>query len=696
MFFIVRWVLAIGNVLVATRDAGTDAPQTPLSTRQRTRRRTSSLKGTPTCSRHTLHVTITSAPHVQDVLAAATCIRPASPAPVFVLKHTTIDHDAYLSKSDPELPTAHLNAPQDVPQRKERVHSSAEAGPSSVRSCEALDNRQEEQVWCDVYDANVKILQKPTNGPECTAIIMDFETTQLLDALYSEPGAVLWEPDVPGAPYIALTPADESWDEFTDRCSNQPIPQWIGPYLHVPLAMPAFSPYGPTQSPLADTEMPIPVFSPSRFADSVRVALEQVPYQALFAQRHAYKAVAYVAALVGESIRAFYEDPAALGRLDALDQCAWTDPGAPVLEMWRRCLMVTIFESENPFAVPHIVVTGTLPNAPWDVEAATLPEQDTKNLLYVPVWSFIADLLEEQEEEAAEEEAETEAEEWWRDDSEEEAIVMEARYYVAVPVLLSESEDESDEARTPSPPSWPMHAFPSSTVRNSTPLEDVFEEDEDAGEIPSVTEARVRKPWLDDDCKEEPEPRSVNPSATFSPRFNFNATLSPIGEVSFEAAYRPLAAGYQSLWTSGARASTARDTANDARSELGADSDAYSMLSVYTDALEEQPNSETDADQSEDECRRYRRAQALPRPACNIFVNADDSDASSIASPPPARPRALSFVLAVAPEPRARHRGARRISPRARSTGLISRTTILGNSRAGRFPAPAPATTRRV
>jgi hypothetical protein len=72
------------------------------------------------------------------------------------------------------------------------------------------------------------------------------------------------------------------------------------------------------------------------------------------------------------------------------------------------------------------------------------------------------------------------------------------------------------------------------------------------------------------------------------------------------------------------------------------------MVSVYTDALEEQPS---DADQSEDEFRRYRRAQALPRPSCDIFLNAEDSDASSIASPPPPRSRGLPFAFP--PEPRA-------------------------------------------
>ncbi|KAJ7232203.1 hypothetical protein B0H12DRAFT_194456 [Mycena haematopus] len=90
------WMLAIGKRPFATRD---DAPTMPPATRQRTRKRTSSLKGTSTCSCHSLHVTITSAPHVQDVLAAATCVRTASLPPVFVLKHTAANLDASPSMS---------------------------------------------------------------------------------------------------------------------------------------------------------------------------------------------------------------------------------------------------------------------------------------------------------------------------------------------------------------------------------------------------------------------------------------------------------------------------------------------------------------------------------------------------------------------------------------------------------------------
>ncbi|KAJ6539583.1 hypothetical protein B0H19DRAFT_1269888 [Mycena capillaripes] len=599
MFSFIRKALAIGRLLAATRDdAPHDAPTTASHTRQRVQATwTASLKGEATCSRRSLVVTVTSAPHVHDVLAAATSIRAPASVPVFVLKHTTTEED-----DDDEVIAS------DAPRKRD-----ASQGVYFVD--ELLCIRTQAQVWGDVntYDAPgaVEILHNSDtldDTPECTAL-MFMQTIDLLHALYQEPGTVVWDPVLPGLPYIVLTPADESWDEFADRCSNQPIPQWVGAYLHVPLAPPVFSPFGPTE-PLRDDREIVPVFSPSRFTASVCMALEQAPYQALFAQRHAYKAVAYVAALVGGSVRVFYDDPAELQRLDQLCVFVWTDPAAPLLEMWRGCFMITILESENPFAgVPHIVVNGTLPNAPWDVEPVLVPEQD-EGLLSVPVWSYIRELLEEGDEDDA----------WYRDSEDEEA------QYCAGP--LSESEDDSDEARTPSPPSWPI-TFP---VRNSTTrLQDVSEEDEDESEVPSVTEALVRKPWLqdeDDDEEESPPTLLAPPPPLPTTRFNFSATLSGIGEGTSEGAYRPLTPSYKPLWTSDARLAASPD---------GEPPESGDDRSVYTDALEEQP---TDTEQSEDdEHRRYRRAHLLPRPSCDIFLNVDDD--ASIKSPTPSAPLGL-------------------------------------------------------
>ncbi|KAJ6490335.1 hypothetical protein C8R47DRAFT_465742 [Mycena vitilis] len=617
---IIRRALAIVKRIGATRDSRVpDAPTGATKTRvKRSRSRTASLKGDATCSRHSLHVTITSAPHAHDVLAAATGVRvDATASPVFILKHTTTEEEqdeqvASERTTAQDIPLPHRIQPTDA-------YEHADPADDVCGGCEAaaIEWRSDEN------DANaVEILQNSAHSQKCTAL-MDLETSYLLQALQQEPGTIIWEPEVPGAPFIALTPSDEDWDEFLDRCANQPIAQHE-PYLHVPFIPSPPSPYGPTSSPPDPWEV-ITVFSRSRFAASVCMTLEQTAEQALFAQRHTYKAVAHVAALSGESVRAYYDDPVVLQRLNGLAAYRWTDPAAPLLEMWRGCFMVMILESAHPFAgVPHIVVNGTLPNAPWDVEPAVLPEQD-ETLLSVPSWSYLQFFEQQQEEEVRGEDT------WYKE--EEEASVQ------YIPVPLSESEDESDEARTPSPPSWPL-TFPASTVRTSTLL---FEEEEGRTEVPSVTEALVRKPWLHEDDVEASSPapppsRTSTPPGTFSSRFNFNISLPAIDEVDPEAAYRPTAASYRPLWTSDAM--EAVDLSGDDQSvytdALGDDQ------SIYTDALEEQP-SETDGDQSETEdrgeARRYRRANALLRPSCNIFSNADDD--ASIKSPTPSASLAL-------------------------------------------------------
>ncbi|KAJ7498677.1 hypothetical protein FB451DRAFT_6259 [Mycena latifolia] len=298
------------------------------------------------------------------------------------------------------------------------------------------------------------------------------ESADLLAALYNEPGAVVWESAVPDVPHIVFTPADEAWDDFAGRCSNQPNQQWVGPYLHVPLAISPFSPFGPTDPP-RKFALPVTVFSRSRFAASVSLSLNHTPSQALFAQKRAYKAVAYVACLAGSSLRAYYDNPTILQILDNLYVFAWTDPAAPLLEVWRTCFMISVYESDHPFAgVPHIVVTDTLPNAPWDIETAMLPEQDER-FLSVPMCAY-TEMIEEED---------TDDDKWYCGDDEEEVSSYTAHW--------SESEEESEYARTPSPPSWPLRAYPTSTGRSASTLDDVFEEDEDAGRGFKMTMTRT-------------------------------------------------------------------------------------------------------------------------------------------------------------------------------------------------------------
>ncbi|KAJ7044585.1 hypothetical protein C8F04DRAFT_590976 [Mycena alexandri] len=652
MFSIVRKMLAIGNVLATARDCEPNAPTTHPKTRQRTRSRRSrastvkdSLKGVPTCHGHTLLVTVTAAPHIHDVLAAATCIRDPAVIPVFVLKHITIEQNVLAITESKPYGAQNIAVPQRV-NASERV-----AEPSGPRSCEAdVEAEVDVEVWRDENDVDAEILQKPNSHQKCTAInVMTIQTINFIKVLYQDPSTIVWAPERPGVPFIALTPADETWEEFACRCSNQPGQQF-DPYLHVPFddSSAAFSPFGPTDAPSNDGEEPIQVFSPSRFAASVCLSLkEHAPYQALFAQKHAYKAVAYVASLVGATVRAYYDEPAVCEHLEELYVFTWSDPATPLLEMWRNCFMITIHESEHPFAgVPHIVVNGTLPNAPWDTELVVLPIQD-EEYLTVPLWSYMepAEALEEEEE----------AEDAWYRDSEEEEQGVQYRS-----ITVSESEDELEEARTPSPPSWSMLAFPSSTVRSSTRLEDVCEEDENASSVPPVTETRIRKPWLqDNDEHKEDSPSSVSstppaasnarPPPAFSARFSFNAPLSEIGEASREAAYQPLSPSYIPLWSSEAllAASSSANMDDDARTihTMRTEFDSSDDRSVYTDALEEQPPDEEDNDENDTASEYGHHARTVPRPSCDIFLDDGDDDVSYRAPPAP-RPRGKANIPA--------------------------------------------------
>lgn len=324
---------------------------------------------------------------------------------------------------------------------------------------------------------------------------------------------------------------------------------------------------------------------------------------------------AYVACLAGSSLREYYDDPTVLKHLDQLYVFAWSDPAAPLLEVWRGCFMISIYESAHPFArVPHIVINGTLPNAPWDTEAAVVPEQDER-FLTVPMWTYM-DSAEEQEEEVDADDA------WYAGDDEEEV-----HHYAA---SWSESEEDFDEASTPSPPSWPNRAFPTSTGRRAPMLDDVFEEDEDAGEVPSVLEARFRRSWLkDDDEEEEDSPSLVH--RTRAARFTFSTTLSDIGEITTpEEVYRPLAPDYKSLWTADAMLPASQGRDADART---AQLDSADDGSLYMDALDQIDDSEAesqyvDAEQPEDtEDENGSHAHEVPRPSCDLFLNDEDDDA---------------------------------------------------------------------
>ncbi|KAJ7653492.1 hypothetical protein B0H17DRAFT_1100746, partial [Mycena rosella] len=155
----------------------------------------------------------------------------------------------------------------------------------------------------------------------------------------------------------------------------------------------------------------------------VSISSSHASHQALFAQRHAYKAVVSTSptrprisrATPGSSLRAYYDSPIVHAKLDKLYLFAWTDPAAPFLEIWRTCFMVSVYESENPFrGVPHI--------------PALVPEQDERFLTVSTCYMQVA-----------EEEEDTD-DKWYCGDDEEEEVPCVVHW--------SESEEESDDART--------------------------------------------------------------------------------------------------------------------------------------------------------------------------------------------------------------------------------------------------------
>ncbi|KAJ7118044.1 hypothetical protein C8R46DRAFT_1204014 [Mycena filopes] len=622
---LVRRVLEVVRATAAARDAtDRNAVSAPTQTHPATRRtrtrsasassNTNTIKASATCHGHPLLVTVTAAPHILDVLAAAT-----SPPPFFQpVFRITIEENVVAAEV---AETGAASAQNIVVPRPPRASERVDAG-GVVGGC------TQARPWeNDVVDANATLQKPVTNPTTCTTLnVMTWDTIDLVEALFHDPSTIVWMPDCPGIPFIALTPADESWEDFTGRCSNQPGQQLQGPYLHVPFdhSAAAFSPFGPTEPASSDDadEEPIAVFSPSRFAVSVCLLKDHAPYQALFAQKHEYRAVACVAALVGVSVRAYYDDPAICANLEALYTYAWTDPAAPLLEMFRDCIMVTIHESEHPFArVPHIVVSGTLPNAPWDTDTAVLPPQD-EECLRVPMWAYM------QPQEEYDEDA------WYRESEEEEEEELGVQYCDTTAVSESE-EDEADEARTPSPPAWSTLAY---STNSTTRLD---EEEESARSLPSVTETRVRKPWLEDDDDKAESPssssRAPGPPPAHSARFSFNAPLSEIGEAPYEGTYQPLSPSYVPLWSSQAfLAAAADDDEDDARTIRTTHTafDSCDAHSVYTDALEEQPHSEEDTDNDNDTASEYaHRARAVPRPSLELF--SDDEDDASYKAPAP-------------------------------------------------------------
>ncbi|KAF7291003.1 hypothetical protein HMN09_01279400 [Mycena chlorophos] len=474
---------------------------------------------------------------------------------------------------------------------------------SSRVSGVAQDTRAPNRLLCggvsilmDIHIDDVARQNTLESTAKCNLLMptISFEPAQVISRLLKDPTAVfLCESSSPShepesePTYIVLTPAEEGWDDFTSRCSNQPNPQWQ-PYLPVPPTNYTFSPFGTTiPNTEGETERPEPitVFSPSRLAAfTAQLALQTVE-QALFTQRHMAQAVAHDACNAGASVREYYDHPQILAKLDHLCEYAWTDPAAHLLESWRRCLLVTIHESDCPFAAPHIVVSHSLPNAPWDCEAVVPPVQDTE-MLEVPVWVY---QQQKHEDEQLEDEDEFMA---------QEAEMVEDEF------VEPESASESDEAGTPSPPSW----IPELRQKLETLLED-DEEDEARHPVPTLRQTASRRPWLDEDDDFIPPIRVTRLSCV---RIELSCSLPTIDEGP-EPAYQPNCR--PPLWSSQSW-SPAQYLAE--------------LLVVAAGQLEAAEVDEEDTE--EDDSEEYGFGTGY-RPSCNIFIDTDDTPQPSPISP---------------------------------------------------------------
>ncbi|KAJ7068545.1 hypothetical protein C8F01DRAFT_613874 [Mycena amicta] len=462
------------------------------------------------------------------------------------------------------------------------------------KSCERVGVVAMECRDMDDVDTHLGSIPPPCTASKCTQIMTSTtqpEETQILAQLVKEPGAVWLCESAAG--HIVLTPAEEGWPDFTNRCSNQPNPQWA-PYLGVPPVNYAYSPFGPTNPVEEERPEPITVFSPARFAAFIAALVLQTPKQAVSTQQAMFKAVAYDACLAGASVREYYDHPVILERLNGLYTYVWDDPAAHLLESWRHCFLVTIHESDHPSAgVPHIVVSHCLPNAPWDCDAVQVPEQD-HDMLALPIWVY---------QQKVEEQEPVEDQEPQQCDEEQEQAQAEAE------VMESESTSESEEARTPSPPSWDN----AGRAQLETLLEE--EEEEQDNSVPSVRQVRSRQAWLEDDDDDFIPPVPV----TRCVRIVLRCSLPTIDERP-EPAYRPFSVGTKPLWSS--------------RSW----SPAQYIEELEEEEDEAQVYDDDEEAEEEESVEEYGfgfgyRPQDVPRPSCDIFINEEDSPQPSPISP---------------------------------------------------------------
>ncbi|KAF7301906.1 hypothetical protein MIND_00756600 [Mycena indigotica] len=550
---------------------------------------TNTLKGKATCHSESLVVQITVKPASDSEAVAGGAS--GSSSVVFVSTHT-IHNTQQLGRAVVSTGSeSRVSSPPPPAEISVSTRGEEARDENQVESCESETFVATGVLeWCDINDVDTDVSVDPqishplhSTNSKCSQIMpsISSQPTQLLSRLLTEPGAVsLCESD---AACVVLTPAEEDWADFTRRCSNQPNLQWTA-LLVVPPTNYAYSPYGPT-SPVKANETrvdPMTVFSASRFAVFKAALALQTTEQAFFTQRHMFKAVAHDACIAGASVRAYYDHEQILDRLHRLSTYLWNDPADYLLETWRHCVSVTIHESDHPFTVPHIVVSHSLPNAPWDCEAVLAANQD-EDMLQVPLWEYHHPIVDAEDDE---------------DDLERLADLN---------FTESESTSESDEARTPSPPN----------VYGHPRLETLLEEEEEAEEdqphpILPVRQVRSRQPWLEDDDKDFVPPMPVTRFKACL-RIELSCSLPTIDEDA-EPTYQPLRTQVKSLWSS--------------RSWSVAE-----YIEEMQVSLEEEEYTEEDEDDDTYGFGHGYRPQDVLRPSCDIFINEEDTPQQSPISP---------------------------------------------------------------
>ncbi|KAG2013309.1 hypothetical protein CC2G_010236 [Coprinopsis cinerea AmutBmut pab1-1] len=178
------------------------------------------------------------------------------------------------------------------------------------------------------------------------------------------------------APHIVITPVLETPEDYYTPWNNrvdyhfQDNALLITPGFDVSRhsRMPGRDPacYWPVASGLSiEHGIPRRVFSPSRFNQELFATegerLTMTPTVTAL-QRHRLKSVAIDACTIAAGWQKRYEDSNVLASIEK--PFRWTDPAEPILK-YANWPGVVLFESQNPFAAPHIMLYTPPQEDPW-------------------------------------------------------------------------------------------------------------------------------------------------------------------------------------------------------------------------------------------------------------------------------------------------------------------------------------------